>query len=934
MAFLKQLILVLNLGFGFAAHAQIVSIEPVIFTIDDEITITYDATKGSAGLVGVAEVFMHTGIITQAGGPGNWQNVQGNWGQYDPKVLMQNIGNDLHQLVMTPRDFYNINAGTEVTQLAFVFRNEDGSKEGKTATLEDIFVDIPDPNTFSGFFISPENSQLVKEPGETIEVRVVVTQTADDIRLYDNGTLIAQGSGTTLNHIITADQFGNHEVKFEADAGNESITEDFSYVVINSSPTIANPPAGTAYGLNRVDVQTAILSLYAPQKKHVFALGNFNDWKVNVDYQMKLSSDMTTWWIELSGLDDTEWQMYQYLVDGVIKIADPYSELILDETNDGSIPLQLNSVPASFPKGQTAGHVSIFKTQKEAFPWQATSFVAPEVEELVIYEMLMRDFLKDHSFQSLKDTLPYLKRLGINAIEVMPVSEFENNQSWGYNPSYHMALDKYYGSPQAFKELVDEAHKNGMAVLLDIVYNHAFGQSPLVRLYWDSQANKPSSSSPWFNSDAKHPYNVGFDFNHESSATQQYVKQTIAYWISEYQVDGFRFDLSKGFTQRFSTDDGVFASFDQGRVNRLKDYADFIWDIDPDQILILEHFAENVEEKALSDYGFLLWGNANYNFNEATMGYNTGNKSDFGHIFFGNRNWTRPHLVGYMESHDEERLMFKNLTYGNASGSYDVTELTTGLERVKAAASFFFSVPGPKMIWQFGELGYEFSINRCEDGTIDDNCRLAPKPVHWEYAQDAKRAALFDHFSRMLHLKQEHPAIHSGEVTLESRGAAKKLLLSHPDGNICIIGNFDVEQTSIAPAFQHTGEWYNYHTGSPYQVSDVDAIISLAPGESSVFIDDSAYLPDGVSSTLVDESAIYVGPNPTSGELRISIPDGTHLADPSYKLRLFGMDGRLILEREIVLPGSVELTDLPVGFYLLRLEHEAGGSVTEKVVVY
>ena len=130
-------------------------------------------------------------------------------------------------------------------------------------------------------------------------------------------------------------------------------------------------------------------------------------------------------------------------------------------------------------------------------PWNITNFSPPAKEDLVVYELLVRDFVKTHSYKTIQDTLDYLQRLGVNAIELMPINEFENNLSWGYNPSYHMALDKYYGSPERFKSLVDEAHKRGIAIILDVVFNHAFGQSPLCSLYWDAAGNKPRLESGW-----------------------------------------------------------------------------------------------------------------------------------------------------------------------------------------------------------------------------------------------------------------------------------------------------------------------------------------------------------------------------------------------------------------------------------------------------
>jgi len=119
------------------------------------------------------------------------------------------------------------------------------------------------------------------------------------------------------------------------------------------------------------------------------------------------------------------------------------------------------------------------------------------------------------------------------------------------------------------------------------------------------------------------------------------------------------------------------------------------------------HFADDSEEQVLANYGMLLWGNSNYNYNEATMGYHENGKSDFSWGYYGKRSWSQPHLVTYMESHDEERLMFKNLQYGNGAGAYSVKDPATALNRIKLAGAFFLTLPGPKMLWQFGELGYD-----------------------------------------------------------------------------------------------------------------------------------------------------------------------------------------------------------------------------------
>ena len=905
--------------YSFESYGQIVSIDPVVFSLDQEITVTYDATKGSGGLVDVNQVFAHTGIITASGGAGNWMNVQGNWGQFDPKVQMTNIGNNLHQIIYTPNDFYDLNGSEDVVQLAFVFRNEDGSKEGKTNSLSDIFVDVPDPNIFSANFISPDEEQLVLELNDNLEIKIAATQSSL-ITLFDNGIQLEEVQGTELTYNLNATSSGNHIVVFEADNGMEVVSKSFSYVVLEGELDRENPPIEITEGLTRIDESSVYLSLYAPRKEHVFVLGDFNDFKVNIDYQMNLSEDGATWWIELENLDPDEWHAYQYLIDGSFKIADPYSELIIDDRNDEDIAEELNSVPMAYPKDLTSGHATIFQTIAEIYEWQIEAFDRPDVEDLVIYELMMRDFLEDHSYASLLDTLEYLNRLGVNVIELMPVSEFENNQSWGYNVSYHMALDKYYGSPEAFKQFVDAAHSLGMAVVLDIVYNHAFGQSPLVRLYWDQQNSRPAADSPYFNPEARHPYNVGFDFNHESPLTQRYVKQTIAYWMDEYRIDGFRFDLSKGFTQNQSSGDFAFSAYDQGRINRLSNYGNFIWDKDPNQILILEHFAEASEDRELASLGFLLWGNANYNFNEATMGYTDGNKSDFSHIYHENRGFSDPHLIGYMESHDEERLMYKNVNFGNSSGSYSAKELSTALDRTGMAAAFFFSIPGPKMIWQFGELGYDNSINRCEDGTVSENCRLSPKPIRWDFQDESDRRDLYEVHAKMIELKKEYPAMKSENPSLNLQSTMKRIALEKDGDHLVALGNFGVDRASILPEFPHDGIWFDYLGNRRYEITNTTDPITLNPGEFIILIDNKDFVTSTSESIKLNEE-FHLFPNPVSDLLYF---DSNGLNNATY-IMLHDLSGNKFVEINLDFEKGADVSQLNPGMYIISVfsaEHE------------
>ena len=347
----------------------------------------------------------------------------------------------------------------------------------------------------------------------------------------------------------------------------------------------------------------------------------------------------------------------------------------------------------------------------------------------------------------------------------MPVMEFEGNESWGYNPDFMCALDKYYGPEDDFKKFIDAAHQMGIAVILDIVLNHQYGQSPLVRLWWDAANNRPASNSPYFNATSPNTaYSFGYDFNHESNATKNYVDRVTSYWLTNYHIDGYRFDFTKGFTN--TAGDG--GAYDQSRINILERMADKIWDVDSTAYIILEHFTANSEETVLTNYGMMVWGNMNGAYQQASMGYPSGPPGtwDLTGTSYKSRGWNEPGLVAYMESHDEERLMYKAIQYGNSSGGYNIKNVGTALNRIKLAAAFYLTIPGNKMIWQFGELGYDYSI--------DYNGRVGNKPIKWDYYKDPERLNLYKTFQALIELKK-YNAFRSNNSLFDLTGAVKRI---------------------------------------------------------------------------------------------------------------------------------------------------------------
>lgn len=881
---LALILVVMFLG----AEAQVVYTEPALPTADEAVTVYFNAE--GTGLEGYSgDVYAHTGVTV---GTNKWQHVIGEWAVNSTQPKLENIGSGKYKLEITPtlREFYSASQSEEITEMCFVFRSANGSQQ----TSPDIFIDVFEIG-LNVTLVNPSQAPFFVDPGETIEIEAEATL-AYTIYLFLDGVLHSSVSGNTLNTFITAsaDQDSKHWIKVLASDGVNSAA-DSAYYYVRGETAVENMPAGILDGINYTGSNSALLALHAPYKSSVYAIGDFSNWEVDSIYRMKRNTEdpddaETMYWVELSGLTEGEEYAFQYLIDEEMRIADPYTDKVLDKWNDGYISSETYPNLKPYPGFKTEGIVSVLQTGQTAYNWQVQNFSPPDKDKLVIYEMLLRDFLEAHDFKTLKDTVQYFKRLGITAIELMPVNEFEGNSSWGYNPSFYFAPDKYYGPKNDMKAFIDECHANGIAVIMDMVLNHAFGQNVMAQMYWDDVNNRPAANNPWFNAICPHePYCWGNDFDHTSQYTQAFVDSVNTYWMQEYMIDGFRFDFTQGFTNQ-----STGGSYNSQRIGIIKRMADVIWDHNPDAYVILEHWCDNSEEKELAAYGCMLWGNHNYNYNEGTMGYNDQGKSDFSWISYKKRTWNSPHVVGFMESHDEERLMAKNLNYGNSSASYNVKDTTIALQRQELAAVFFIPIPGPKMIWQFGELGYDYHINY--PGLIgQEDHRLDEKPIRWDYADDYRRKVLFNIYAALNKLKQEEEAFNTYDFTLEVGTAMKSIHLNHISMNVTIIGNFGVTSAAINPAFQHTGMWYDYFSGDSLSVSSVSENITLQAGEYRIYTDKKLETPQtglSVDETGQRSSGIdLVYPNPSSAFFNIIFT----ITEPSFtEINVYSVSGRKV----------------------------------------
>lgn len=603
-----------------------------------------------------------------------------------------------------------------------------------------------------------------------------------------------------------------------ADFFIEEITDSKYKAFQPAAVKTASMPAGLNHGINIIDNSTVTLVLFdkdknGNRKDFAHVIGDFNDWTLSNDEKSQMFRDesLGVWWITLSNLDPNKEYAFQYYIGKsggeTFRVADPYSRKILDPDNDKYISSATYPHLKPYPE-KAIGIVSVFQTKSESYNWQVTDFEIPDRDNLVIYEMLLRDFSETGDINGALGKLDYLESLGVNAIELMPVQEFDGNDSWGYNPAFFFAMDKAYGTDRMYKEFIDECHKRGIAVILDVVYNHATGANPYARMWWDTSNNKTSVENPFFNVNAPHPYSVFHDFNHDAQIdgkfiVRDFVKRNLLFLLEEYNIDGFRFDLTKGFTQKNSTESSA-SNYDASRVAILKEYNNTIKEVNPNAYVILEHFADDREETELSNEGMMVWRNMNWQYGQSAMGYK--DDSGFTRTYYGTVRPTNS-LVSYMESHDEERLAYKQVTWGNGIIK---TSLSARMSQLATNAAFFFTVPGPKMIWQFGELGYDISI--------DQNGRTGKKPIKWDYLEVSERNSLLKTYSTLINLRMDHPELFNSTATLDWRvtptfweqGRFITLSSFGSSKQVVVIANFTNEVITVPYTFPRYGVWYNY----------------------------------------------------------------------------------------------------------------------------
>lgn len=923
---------VLSVVFGI--DAQVVTSTPSPLQEDSEnVVIYFHADQGNKGLIDQPEstaIYAHTGvtIIGTDGKPADWQYVQAQWSQNIPKCQLQYVSPNLWKLeIGNIRTYYGVPADVKITKLDFVFRNANGSLEGKTENKQDIFLDVAD----KGFQISLSASQpqgVVNAATGAVTFTMTSTTPASLAITVNDMELKTASNATSLSASYTFPSVGDYIVTASASngPGGEIKYQTLSYCYASNSTPAASSTL-PAMGATRNSDGSITFCVAAPKKSSAMVVGSWDGYRYTntqvMNYIDKAQDGGTFRYFTITlprEVVKTDMPIsYFYLIDGSIQVGDPYARLVLDPWNDKYISPEVFPNLPEYPIDKLSGvPIAYYKDDMDAYTWQTTSFKAPNKTDLIIYELLFRDFTGTEGKADGNGTvrgaiakIPYLKSLGINAVELLPINEFNGNISWGYNPNFYFAVDKAYGTPQDYKEFIDKCHAEGIAVILDVVFNQSDGLHPWYMMYNPGE-------NPFYNLNAPHAYSVLNDWDQGYPLVEQQWKDVLQYWLKEYKVDGFRFDLVKGLGNNDSytnSGDAATNAYNQSRIDRMKRLHAYMSEVNPDAYFINENLAGTEEENKMAEDGELNWANVNNAGCQFAMGY--ASESDLNRMWAKDDSRTLGSTVSYLESHDEQRLAYKQNQWGVAGVKGNDT---SSCQRLGAAAAQMILVPGSHMIWQFSEMGNAQNTKNPDGGNNVD-----PKIVNWSILNNPIHKGLMESYKDLIHLRLRNPELFLSENgidfamacnisnwangrTIATRSGDKELYCAI---NPNVTGSLTVKFPAFLKSDNASYSILSQSFGCQGSFNAADATITV-PANCYVVIGSNNV------SEITEISADAVPYNVSTGKGTLTVSGATE------PVEIYDLSGRMVKHSK----ESDFTAALPAGIYILR----SGSHSTKHIV--
>lgn len=628
---------------------------------------------------------------------------------------------------------------------------------------------------------------------------------------------------------------------------------------------------------------------------------------------MRKAPNPADWWVNVALAPGT--YEYVYEIENGRLISDPWGRF--SGTNGSRFTVG--------PAGLTADN----------YVWNTASYVRPPLDELVIYELNVGEFAGGYfnlgggeaTFADLAALLPYFDSLGVNALELMPITDYQqiglSGFSWGYDLSSQFAIEPAYGTPAMFKAFVDSAHAHGIAVILDAVFNHLNDPGPL----WQMQPDE--ATNPYFKlvGDVR-PNEDGLaffrDMDHWTPETQELVLAALKMWIDEYRVDGFRYDYTQGIGWSLAdTTKGIL-----GWANAIaRDYNGSVYQIAehlPESPALLYHsgltsgwhdsfhdelFDEaRFENTAVSSVEDLVIGLGAYPGND-----NPGVPANYA---------TKTEPVNATVTHDEQTLIYEMTTFQG-------DPLNVAIARDKLYAAFMFTSLGIPMLWQ----GMEFSAPR---GWQNDGEKLSYRPLEWSLYPTARGQSHYRHYRSLAMQRRHNPALTHGVYEPLMQSGAEKVIAwdlfdTSTGATVVVVANMSaVERTPANIPWPGTGVWYDIFDQSQLLVADsLLPSLSVPAFTAKIYANrsDSAL---GIVTARAEEAAFVPGefrvaqnyPNPFNATTHflVDLPRAEELTLTVYDI--LGREvGKIATGR--MQPGTHAIAwnagDHPSGVYLYRI---------------
>jgi len=547
-------------------------------------------------------------------------------------------------------------------------------------------------------------------------------------------------------------------------------------------------------------------TLFAPNNKGAALIGSFSEWR---EIAMKKGED--GYFRTQVDIEDGVYQ-YKFRVqtkspnfepDQWLDVIDPYATDVDEEKNCGIV------------------RVKEGKRIVDSYVWQHDNTPLPNNHETVIYEMHVADFsggeadqYKRGKYQDAIAKLDYLSKLGINAIELMPVNEYPGDYNWGYKVRHFFATESSYGSTEDLKRFIDECHGRGIRVFMDGIYNHTDEECPLMlidRNYWYYEyRHYPEDPSnywgPEFNYD-------NYDETLDVKPAWKYVGDVVRYWVQEYHIDGIRFDAVRQLAN--------FEFLDWLAKQANKNAA-------PKPFYnIAEHIPDT--SKVVSPEGPMdaCWHESFHYFIIPHLCGETFELEKLKEVLDPRRQGyeAATNVINYLATHDREHVM-RELGERSIFGE-------AAFQRAKLGAVLLMTAMGVPMLW----MGEEFGESKRKSESVTQ-----PKKIAWSLLEKDLNQDLFEYYKKLIALRKKNPALQSDNIKFFHEDPEAKVLAysrwNEKGSRVVVVANFSDSFLSKykVPNFPATGIWHEWMDDGEVEAGENQIAIDLPEYTARVLV--------------------------------------------------------------------------------------------------